>query len=96
MDKFYTRRTRIFLRSKDFTNWAYTVIQSNAYQFQVFRGIISSAVNLMSKTCSCGEFQDLKLPYQHAIAAISYSCYSISAYVSDLYLKETYKNTYKR
>lgn len=49
----------------------------------------------MSETYSCGEFQDLKLPYQHAIAAISHSCSSIGSYVSDLYLKETYKNTYK-
>jgi hypothetical protein len=49
----------------------------------------------MSKICSYGEFQDLKLPYQHAIAAISHGKYPIRPYISDLYLKETYKNTYK-
>jgi hypothetical protein len=49
----------------------------------------------MSEIYSYGEFQDLKLPYQHAIVAISHGCYSIGTYVSDLYLKETYKNTYK-
>jgi hypothetical protein len=49
----------------------------------------------MSEKCSCGKFQDLKLPYRHAIVAISYSHYSIGPYVSDVYLQKTYYNTYK-
>lgn len=48
----------------------------------------------MSKKCSCSEFQDLKLPCQHAIAAISRAYYLIGICVSEIYLKETYKNTY--
>ena len=48
----------------------------------------------MSKKCSCSEFQDLKLPCQHAIATISRAYYLIGICVSEIYLKETYKNTY--
>jgi hypothetical protein len=108
MDRFYSRRTRKFIRSQDFTNWAqdhinrqtvesrgYKVTQSDVYNFQVARYGKSSAVDLMSEKCSCGEFQDLKLPFRHAIAAIAYGRYSIGAYINDVYMQKTYYDTYK-
>lgn len=57
--------------------------------FKSFGGIIFGVVNLVAETCSYSKFRDLKPPYQHVTAAISYSCYLIGTYNSDLYLKET-------
>jgi hypothetical protein len=103
MDKFYTHHRRKFMRSQDFIDWAqnyinrqtlesraYKVTECDAYQFQVSQYGKSSAVDLMNEKGSSGEFQNLKLPCRHAIAAISYGHYSIGTYVNDVYLQKTY------
>jgi zinc finger SWIM domain-containing protein 3 len=107
MGKFHSRHTRKFSKSRDYTDWAqtyinrqsmesrfYKVIQSSAYVFQVTRSGKSSTVDLISEICSCGEFQDLKLPCRHAIASIVHARYGINAYIHEVYMKTTYYKTY--
>lgn len=51
-------------------------------------------VDIEWKTCSCNEFQALKIPCTHAVAAANRNKISVASLVSDCYSLTTYKATY--
>ncbi|KAL0743246.1 hypothetical protein Bca4012_084759 [Brassica carinata] len=57
---------------------------------------LSFHVDLAGKTCSCYEFQMLKIPCTHAIAAANRNKISVDSLVSDCYSLNTFKAAYAK
>ncbi|XHG07747.1 hypothetical protein AWENTII_013014 [Aspergillus wentii] len=69
-------------------------VASSQDQFTVFKNAMGYVVDIPTGTCSCFEWQDLKLPCRHALAAISSTSRSINEFVHDIYSIDTYKAIY--
>jgi hypothetical protein len=52
-------------------------------------------VNIRRGECTCGRYQDEEYPCIHGCALIMAIGGNISEYVSDVYMKPTYKRTYE-
>lgn len=53
-------------------------------------------VNLKTKSCTCYEFQSLRIPCPHAIAAATRCKIRVGSLVSDLYSLTTYRRAYEQ
>ncbi|KAM6596350.1 hypothetical protein CsatA_006874 [Cannabis sativa] len=74
-----------------------SVLRNGAQLFNVGtspQGERGGDVNLVERTCTCGLFQTLKIPYPHACAAGVSQNVSVYTLCSPYYTKETWKKIY--
>lgn len=60
------------------------------------RGGENFHVNLSNKTCTCYEFQTLRIPCTHAIAAATRYKVQVGSLVSEWYSLSNYKRAYEQ
>ncbi|XP_013616821.1 PREDICTED: uncharacterized protein LOC106323215 [Brassica oleracea var. oleracea] len=72
-----------------------TIIAEGEYEVRDKQGA-TFHVNLTHKTCTCNEFQALKIPCMHAIAAATRYKIRIDSLVDDCYSRTTYRAAYSK